>query len=346
VTTEIAQESPIAEYRPTEAALADLRTKYTAVVYDVTDPKTMVQAKAARKELRDVRVALEAERVRIKAPSLQRSRDIDSEAKRITAELEALEDPIDAQIKSEEGRKAAEKEAAEQAERDRVAAINARFDALKARAIVGQDATAADIANLIAAIESDPAPALPEDLVPAWIHERRLVIASLRASLDRRTVYEAAQAELAALREQRAAMEAEQARLAEIERQRVADDAARLKAAEDIAKAEQVAKDAQEAAARAAEQAAIDQAAAVKAAEERSTREAEERERLRRDEEARVAAAERLAEEKRAANKRHQAKIHNEALAGFVAAGLSESQGREIIIMIATGRVPNITINY
>jgi colicin import membrane protein len=346
VTTDIAQESPIAEYRPTEAALADLRTRYGAVVYDVTDPKTMVLAKAARKELRDVRVALEAERVRIKAPSLQRSRDIDSEAKRITVEIEALEDPIDAQIKAEEGRKAAEKEAAEQAERDRVAAINALFDSMKARAVVSQDATAADIASLIAAIESDPAPTLPEDLVPAWIHERRLVIASLRASLDRREVYEAEQVELAKLRAAAAEVEAERQRQAQAELQRAADEAARIKAADDIAKAEQAAKDAQEAAARAAEQAAIDQAAAVKAAEERATREAEAREQDRRAEEARVAEAERVAEEKRAASRRHRAKINNQIVADLVREQFPEEAAKCLVVLIATGKIRNVTINY
>lgn len=94
----------IGEYSKTEAALAALRESYKGVIYDVATAEGMTAARKGRAELRRWRVDLEEERVRIKAPALQRCRDIDSEAKRITAELSALEDPIDAQIKAEERR--------------------------------------------------------------------------------------------------------------------------------------------------------------------------------------------------------------------------------------------------
>lgn len=345
MTTEIAQ-SPIAEYRPTEAALAELRKKYEAVVYDVTDNKTMALAKAARKELRDVRVALESERVRIKAPSLQRSRDIDSEAKRITAELEALEEPIDAQIKAEEGRKQREKDEAERIERERVEAINARFSDLKAMAVITSDATSEQIEAQIRHAENVLSLGIPDDLKAAWTHEQRLAVSSLRASLDRRMLYEAEQVELQRLRAEAAAVTAERDRLAEVERQRLADEAARLKSADDMARAEKAAQDAVAAAERAAEKAKLDQAAAVKAAEERATRQAEERERMRRDEEDRQAEAERIAAEKRAANKRRQANVNNAAMQAFIDGGLSAEQAKEVVILIASDRIPCVTINY
>lgn len=109
--------SQIAEYSATEAALADLSARYRGMVFDVTDTKGMDEAKKGRAEVRGYRTALESKRKEIKAPALERCALIDAEAKRITAELIALEDPIDKQIKKEEERKEAEKAAKAEAER-------------------------------------------------------------------------------------------------------------------------------------------------------------------------------------------------------------------------------------
>lgn len=86
-------EYQIAEYNQTAAALAELRTRYVRP-YDVSTTAGMTEAKAARAEIRGYRVALEKTRVEIKAPALERTRLIDAEAKRITAELLAIEEPI------------------------------------------------------------------------------------------------------------------------------------------------------------------------------------------------------------------------------------------------------------
>lgn len=121
----------IAEYKPTAAALKKLADTYGGLVFEVTTTKGMNEAKAARKEVRGYRTALENKRKAIKAPALQRCRDIDSEAKTITAALRKLEDPIDEQIKAEEQRKEREKEEAERKERERVAKIRADIDSIK-----------------------------------------------------------------------------------------------------------------------------------------------------------------------------------------------------------------------
>lgn len=112
----------IAEYSQTEAALATLSERYKGVVYDVTKKEGMEAAVKARAELRGYRVSLEKTRVEIKAPALKRSQAIDSEARRITAALVALEDPIDEQIKAETDKKKRAEEAAAKAEADRIAA--------------------------------------------------------------------------------------------------------------------------------------------------------------------------------------------------------------------------------
>jgi len=117
----------VIEYSRTDAALHDLTGRYAGIVFDVTTKAGFEQARKARAELRTYRVDLEKVRVEIKAPALERCRLIDAEAKRITAALLALEDPIDAQIKAEEARReeertrAAREEAARIAEQERIA---------------------------------------------------------------------------------------------------------------------------------------------------------------------------------------------------------------------------------
>lgn len=104
----------IVEYSKTEAALSELREKYSRK-YDVATTAGMTEARQARAEIKKYRTNLEAMRKEIKAPALERCKLIDAEAARITAELEALESPIDETIKAEENRKEAERIAAEQA---------------------------------------------------------------------------------------------------------------------------------------------------------------------------------------------------------------------------------------
>lgn len=112
----------IAEYSKTDAALSDLATRYKDVIFQVTTKDGMEDAKKSRAEIRTYRVDLEKLRKEIKAPALLKCQQIDSEAKRITTELESLENPIDAQIKAEETRKEEEKNAAARAEQARVMA--------------------------------------------------------------------------------------------------------------------------------------------------------------------------------------------------------------------------------
>ena len=134
VTTEKTSGSnltPIAEYSETAMVMADLRKRHEGVVYDVATPKQMKLAKEARAEIRGYRVALEKTRVEIKAPALERCRQIDSEAKRLTAGLVALEEPIDVQIKAEEARAEAEKLAKLEAERLRVEAIQQKIQQIR-----------------------------------------------------------------------------------------------------------------------------------------------------------------------------------------------------------------------
>lgn len=114
--------SEVVEYSRTEAALATLAERYKGLVYEVTTREGMTTAKSARAEIRGYRVDLERMRKEIKEPALRRCRVIDEEARRITAALVALEDPIDVVIKAEESRLDGIKNAAIRAEQARVEA--------------------------------------------------------------------------------------------------------------------------------------------------------------------------------------------------------------------------------
>lgn len=107
----------IAEYSVTTAELAKLKARFDGAKYDVSTTAGLDMAKKDRRELVALRTALESKRAEIKAPALAQCNLIDSEAKRIKAEIVALEAPIDAIIKQEEARKEAEK-----AEKARLAA--------------------------------------------------------------------------------------------------------------------------------------------------------------------------------------------------------------------------------
>lgn len=237
----------IAEYTATEAALATLRETYAGRTYDVTTTKGMQEAIAGRAELRKLRIALEAKRVELKAPALERTRLIDAEAKRITAELVALEDPIDEQIKAEQQRKEREKAAAEEAERQRVAAINARVDAVRALSsgLLGKPIEFIDAR--IAEAKAVDVDSFPEDVRAGVRFHQTTVLGELSSAREHRIreAEEAARiaaerAELEALREAKRkadAEEAERRRQAQVER-----DRADRKAADERAEADRQAR--------------------------------------------------------------------------------------------------------
>ena len=232
----------IQEYSPTEAALADLAGRYKGVLFEVQTPAGLATAKKARAELRTYRVALEKLRVEIKAPALKRVQEVDSEARRITAALVALEDPIDAQIKKEEERKELERTAAARAEADRLAAE------AESKRIVEEAKLAAeraDIARRQAALD-----AAEKERLETEAAARRKIEEEERAARQRiedqeraarvareeadRVAAVARAAEEALLRVARDKVEAERAEVLRQERlaQQARDEVARLKARE------------------------------------------------------------------------------------------------------------------
>jgi len=209
----------IAEYSSTDAALADLRERYAKTIYDVTVASGMKAAKEARAVLKTWRVELEAERKRIKAPALKRCQEIDSEAKRITIELSALEDPIDELIKKEEGRKEAERkakeEAAAKAESERVAKAAEAVASIREPILrmVGKPSSA--IAECIKSIEAIDAASyeFPTEAIAARDDTLSKLDELYAASIKQEAEQKRLAAERAKLEAERAMMAVERARI-------------------------------------------------------------------------------------------------------------------------------------
>lgn len=228
----------IAEYSPLAAGLADLRHRFGGVVFDLSTTKGDKEARQARQELVKLRGTLEAKRKELKAPALERSRLIDDEAKRIAAEILALEQPIDEAIKAAEARREADRQARAQAEQARLDGIQKRIRAFGAFAIRAMGEPSAAIADLIRELVAlEPTQPVFEEFLGTAQQAHGDALAGLRVLHDKTVPQETESRRLAderaELDRQRAADEAarkaEQARI-EIERR---DEAIRLKAERD-----------------------------------------------------------------------------------------------------------------
>lgn len=279
----------IAEYSKTEAALAELRQRYEGVRFDMSTTAGDKQARAARQEVRGYRTSLEAMRKELKAPALERCRLIDDEAKRITAELLKLEEPIDQQIKAEEARREAEKAEKARIERERVAGIRAKIAEIQS---IPPAAVGLSSATIQSVIDSTHRIEITADVFAEFLEEAEQAKAHAIDSLNdlhaKAVEHEAEQARLAAEREELQRLRAEQA-----ERERIA--------AEQRAKAEseaRVEREKAEAVLRAQREA---QEAEARRVAEEQRRQQEELDRQRRELEEQRLAAERAEAERKAA---------------------------------------------
>ena len=191
--------SGLTEFSKTEAGLATLREAYAGKTFEVATKTGMAEATAARREIKATRVAVEKLREELKAPLLEQGRLIDGEAKRITAELVALEDPIDKQIKAEEtraAREAAEKAAAEAQREREVNAALAQINMIPMKAVGEDSASLYDRATTLVAADY----AQWGDALSRFEDARNAALADLRRMYAAARKAEADAAELAQLR--------------------------------------------------------------------------------------------------------------------------------------------------
>lgn len=358
-------ERAVAEYQPFYAQLAELEANNAKLVFDYESKKGNKEARSHVNTLRLTKGALERTRKAAKEESLKKGRAIDAEAKAIEARIESMIGIHQAKIDEIENREADRIRAiqdricqvehviesrASNALRERIAFIEAisiddSFGEFVADAARAKDATLAKYRAMLADAEKSEAQAaelarLRAEAVERERQEREEAIA--RAAVEKAQAEAAAKAERE--RQEAARQIAEAEARAKAEREAAERRELELKLAAETAERRRV-----EAEQR-AEQERIDSIAraerVAKEAAERTEREAAEA--VQREKE-RVAAAKRAEEAeqaKREANKAHKAKINRTALAALVAGGLSEERAKQCITLIASGKVPAVTINY
>lgn len=307
----------ITEYSKTEAGLAELRGRLANVVYDVSKPAEIDRARKDRRECVTLRTSLESLRVQLKADVLERGRLIDGEAKRIRQDIEAVEAPIDEQIKKEEARKEAERVAKEKADAERIAGIRSKITAIKHLALDAIGTDAAGIAKLRDGLVATISDSQWGEQFGAFVAEaetaRDLVIVNLENMHVKKLAEEAESARIKAERDEFERQKVEQAK--RDHEAKVAREAKERADAEARAEAERVARVAQEARERAereriaAERAALAEEARKAEAERKAQADADRAARAKADAEAKAARdeADRIAAAERAAESARQA---------------------------------------
>lgn len=258
---EINASGVLVEYSRTEAALAALRERYAGAKFDLTTTAGDKAARAARLDLVTLRTGLEKKRKELKAPAVEFGKKIDDEAKRITTEIVALEDPIDAQIKADEARREAERLERERIAAERTAGFRAKIEAIRACVAKSQGISSERISDGLAKIE-----AITVDTATWAEFEEEAAQAkafTVAAMLNLRDLAKAREEEAARVEAQR------------VENERIAAEQA--KAAEAIAAQQRAL--AEQAAAIAKQQKALDDAKAEEAAKLQRQQEAEARQR-------------------------------------------------------------------
>lgn len=241
---EIRDGKVLVKYGRTEAALAELKARYTGATYDLRTVAGDKAARAARMELVSTRAALEKRRKELKAPALEFGRQVDAEAERIKGELLALEGPIDAQIKADEERRAAEKAERERIEAERRAKHEAGIARIRAYLARAQEPgmTAERIGKGIDALTAlwfDPA--VWEDYAERALQARDETVVAMAKLME---AAQAREAEAARLEAQRIENERVARELAEQRRAFEEREAAARRAEEDARRRTQEAIDA------------------------------------------------------------------------------------------------------
>lgn len=343
--------SEIAAYSPFRAQLAELKENNATLIFDYEDPKGNKDARSHVYKLRQTKASVDRVRKEEKAASLEYGRRVDSEAKEIVDQLEGMIEVHQAPLREIEEReekrlemiKSSIAEIQEGGQQSIEQWMNLPLEAMEDRlkeieAEPTDEETWGEFRSIaVAAIDKAKAQ-IGEAIAKRKQHdqdqEELQQLRELKEEQEReRQERERKEREerIAKDAEERAKQEAEQAAQAERERvereAREAKEAAERRERELQEQAERAEKEAKEAAER-AERAERD-------ATEKAKREAEEKARKEREE-----------SEKREANKRHRAKINREAMDAFVVGGLSESDAKSAVELIAKREVPHVSISY
>lgn len=214
----------IADINAVSAGIANLRGLYGGVVYPVSTSKGMNEAKTARIAIREPRYEVERIRKAAKKPILDLGKRLDAEAARIEGELLKLETPIDEQIKTEEVRVVIERLRVEAIEKERVAAIHARIDRIRALPTKASNKTAAEILILRDNVAGQPLGDDFAEFIEIARTAHGAAVESLTGLYALAVEQEAEAARIRAEREELARLRKEQEALDAIERARIAEE--------------------------------------------------------------------------------------------------------------------------
>jgi hypothetical protein len=194
---EVTNGTVLVAYNRTEAALADLKQRYTGATFDLTTTKGDKAARQARVELITLRTSLEKKRLELKRPALTFGKKIDEEAARIQEQILALERPIDAQIKADEERREKERQERERIEAERKAKHEAGIATIRGYLQKAQGLPSERISNGVTLLEGMAFGAEWEEFAEQATTARDETLAALRKlhadtlAAERRAVEEA-----------------------------------------------------------------------------------------------------------------------------------------------------------
>jgi len=327
----------IAEYDEFRAKLNEVK-EACSFIPDVSTDEGYKKSRRISLDVGKVLTALEKARKDKKAHTLELGRAIDSDAKRIAAELEELQLPHKAAYKELDNLKKEREQRRKDELEERVRTIRELPEAM-------QDSDSSGLKMALESLQEEECLDFYEFTEQA-LKARNASKESLAKMFADKLKQEKDAAELAELRKKQAEQEQKD------RDERIAREAA--------AQAEQEAADA-----KAAEQRAIDLAAA--AVRQRDAVEVEakwqadlaEERRIAAEAQAKIAAeqaaenarkakeaAEQAENEKREANKKHVGKIRKEAKESLMALGIDEAMAKKVVLAIHNGDIKNVSINY
>jgi len=249
------QQNMIVEYNVPDAAIAELREQFKEVP-TIEDNKGLTVAKANISVVRTLRTSVEKKRKELKRDALDFGKKVDTEAKRITALLLEVEEPMKEEKERYEAVKKAEKEDKDRIERERIEAISAKMNAITQIPVDLVGAGSSEIAKAMNTLAGGPdefdyqeftdrAQAIKQEAIGALSNlltvamqkekeEREAAEEKVRLAKEREELDAKRKADEEAAAERERAAQAEETRLAE-ERQKLEDEQAAL----DAQKAEQ-----------------------------------------------------------------------------------------------------------
>jgi len=336
----------VVEYGVTDAALAQLKEKFEEVP-DASTKEGYELIKAGLKEISPLRIGIEKKRVKLKAESLAWGKKVDAEAKRITSEITALEDPYKEAKKLQDDKEEREKQEAIEKEQARISGIESKIFNIKSFSDGLLGVKASYIRERLDKLEDLE---INEANYQEFLEPAEIAFKSTHELLTKthaeREAFETQQAQQA---EQQRIMDEKQAELDAKQAVIDAQEAAQKQKERD----EQIAKEAEERATKAAElkikqelEAAAQREIELKERAELAERETKEKEQqLLRDLESQ---RKRELEEAEAREKdrKHKAAINNAAIDALVAGGMNKTNAKQAVTLIAKRLIPNVAISY